>query len=143
MTDKSMYKISVNGLTHAEELMTTNINSNKVFIAMQFRPVESYALPYTEVRDKAIKPAVEVASNNKLRAFTVDEEEHNDYITDKMIAEIKTSRVLIADLTHNNNGAYWEAGYAKGLGKEVIHICNQDWLDSGNKLHSPREDIVS
>jgi hypothetical protein len=24
---------------------------------------------------------------------------------------------LIADLTHASNGAYWEAGYAEGLGK--------------------------
>jgi len=50
-----------------------------------------------------------------------------------MITEIKTSRFLIANLTHNNNGDYWEAGYAKWLGKEVIHLCNQNRLDEGNK----------
>jgi nucleoside 2-deoxyribosyltransferase len=32
---------------------------------------------------------------------------------------------LIADLTHANNGAYWEAGYAEGLGKPVIYRCNR------------------
>lgn len=30
-----------------------------------------------------------------------------------------------------NNGAYYEAGYALGLGKEVIHICKKSELTSG------------
>ena len=33
---------------------------------------------------------------------------------------------LISDLTHHNNGAYWEAGYAEGLGKPVIYTCRED-----------------
>ena len=34
-----------------------------------------------------------------------------------MVDEFSTASI-------NNNGAYYEAGYAAGLGKEVIHICN-------------------
>jgi nucleoside 2-deoxyribosyltransferase len=30
---------------------------------------------------------------------------------------------LIADLSDNNEGAYWEAGFAEGLGKPVFYIC--------------------
>ena len=37
--------------------------------------------------------------------------------------EIQTSRFVLADLTHDNHGAYWEAGYAEGLGKPVIYTC--------------------
>ena len=33
---------------------------------------------------------------------------------------------MIADLTDNNNGAYSEAGYAEGLGKQVIYICEAE-----------------
>jgi len=33
---------------------------------------------------------------------------------------------LISDLTHRNPGAYWEAGYAEGLGKPVIYTCRKD-----------------
>jgi len=36
---------------------------------------------------------------------------------------IQSSDFLIADLTHDNSGAYWEAGYAEGLGKPVIYTC--------------------
>jgi nucleoside 2-deoxyribosyltransferase len=37
--------------------------------------------------------------------------------------EIRRCRFLIADLTDRNAGAYWEAGFAEGLGKDVIYIC--------------------
>ena len=39
--------------------------------------------------------------------------------------EIQSSRFLIADLSHRNAGAYWEAGYAEGLGKPVIFTCSE------------------
>lgn len=32
---------------------------------------------------------------------------------------------MIADLTHENRGAYWEAGFAQGLGKPVIYTCEK------------------
>jgi nucleoside 2-deoxyribosyltransferase len=32
---------------------------------------------------------------------------------------------LIADLTDDNEGAYWEAGFAEGLGKPVIFSCEK------------------
>jgi hypothetical protein len=37
--------------------------------------------------------------------------------------EIRRCRFLIADLSDSNAGAYWEAGFAEGLGKPVIYIC--------------------
>lgn len=127
-------RLSAEGLFYAEELMTTAKNSNKVFFATQFRSIDSYPFNYQTVRDEAIKPAVNEATDGKLIALTVDEEQHNEYITDKIISEIKTSKFVIVDLTHNNLGAYWEAGFAKGLGKQVIYICNKQWLDN-NRIH--------
>ncbi len=46
-------------------------------------------------------------------------------IDDRLRVEIRTSRFLIADLTHDNAGAYWVAGYAEGLGKPVIYTCEK------------------
>jgi len=37
--------------------------------------------------------------------------------------EIRRCRFLIADLSDGNAGAYWEAGFAEGLGKPVIYVC--------------------
>ena len=49
--------------------------------------------------------------------------------------EIRTSRFLIADLTHENPGAYWEAGYAEGLGKPVIYTCEKKKFENQVKTH--------
>ena len=43
-----------------------------------------------------------------------------------MRTEIRDAAFILADLTHNNPGAYWEAGYAEGLGKPVIYLCEQN-----------------
>ena len=39
--------------------------------------------------------------------------------------QIRDAAFVIADLSHDNLGAYWEAGYAEGLGKPVIYICER------------------
>ena len=43
-----------------------------------------------------------------------------------MCIKIRDAAFVIADLTHDNRGAYWEAGYAEGLGKPVIYICERE-----------------
>jgi nucleoside 2-deoxyribosyltransferase len=48
--------------------------------------------------------------------------------------EIHSSEFLVADLTHDNPGAYWEAGYAEGLGKPVIYICEKEKFET-TKTH--------
>ena len=47
-------------------------------------------------------------------------------IDDKIKVEIRTSKFVIADLTDENRGTYWEAGFANGLGLEVIYICERE-----------------
>ena len=39
--------------------------------------------------------------------------------------EISHSAALIADLTEQNNGVYYEAGLARGKGIPVIFTCNK------------------
>lgn len=46
-------------------------------------------------------------------------------IDNLMRQQIRDSAFAIVDLSHDNSGAYWEAGYAEGLGKPVIYICEQ------------------
>jgi hypothetical protein len=48
-------------------------------------------------------------------------------VIDNILREqIRDSAFLLADLTHDNSGAYWEAGYAEGLGKPVIYLCERE-----------------
>ena len=47
-------------------------------------------------------------------------------IIDNLIqTQIRKSRFVIADLTHDNSGAYWEAGFATAVGIPVIYICEK------------------
>jgi hypothetical protein len=53
----------------------------------------------------------------------IDRTEHNNQITDEIIAAIRDAEFVIADFTENRGGVYYEAGFARGLGRPVIHCC--------------------
>lgn len=99
----------------------TSDNPN-VFVALQFNTPDGSPRNIVET---VIKP---VCAEMGLNAFVVSEIEHNDGIYDVILKSISKSRFIITDLTYNNNGAYYEAGYAKGQGKKVIHACSREWF---------------
>ncbi len=74
-------------------------------------------------------PGIRAAGYRPLR---IDGKEHINGISDEIIAEIRRSRFIVADYTLTNNGVYFEAGVAVGLGIPVIGTCRADFL---NKLH--------
>ena len=89
--------------------------SRDVFVAM------SFADDMKETRE-TIKKAI---TANGFIPRIMDEIEHNHQIVPEMLYEIRKARFVIAELTGHNNGAYFEAGYALGCGKEVIQVCNK------------------
>ena len=102
-------------------------DGNYGFIAMQFG--DSELDPF--VKD-VVKPAVKdgigydlVHMNDIARAGIID---------NIMRIQIRDAAFVIVDLTHDNPGAYWEAGYAEGLGKPVIYICEKTKFDK-KKTH--------
>lgn len=116
-------------------------NSNKAFLAMWF---DETTVNYR----KAVKKGAELAGYQLL---VVDEAHHNDFIMNKVLNMIDEAKFVISDFTcmpeedHNpkenvkiwggtRGGVYFEAGYAKGQGKEVIMTCN-DSLASGKRRH--------
>jgi nucleoside 2-deoxyribosyltransferase len=58
----------------------------------------------------------------------VDKVHHNEKICDRIVAEIRRSRFLIADVTMQPQGVYFEAGFAIALGLPVIWCCRRDDL---------------
>ena len=60
-----------------------------------------------------------------LKAERVDQIEHTGRITDKIIECINKAEIVIADLTHNRPNCYYEAGYAHGIGKNVIFTARE------------------
>jgi nucleoside 2-deoxyribosyltransferase len=109
--------LKTNAFHRIDELQKNqNENSKTVFVAMSFDPVMK------EVRD-AICSAIEAL---KLSPVIMDEIQHNHQIVPEMLYQIRQAKFIIAELTNHNNGAYFEAGYALGCGKEVIQICNKN-----------------
>ena len=105
------------GWKRVDELQQQNVKkSNTVFVAM------SFADDMKETRE-TIK---NVIIKNDYSPRIMDEIEHNHQIVPEMLYEIRESRFVIAELTGHNNGAYFEAGYALGFGKEVIQVCNKE-----------------
>ena len=51
-------------------------------------------------------------------------------IDNVMRARIRDAAFVLVDLTHANAGAYWEAGYAEGLGKPVLYLCKNSVFDA-------------
>lgn len=113
------FQLTHKALERIYELQKNQTNNKNVFVAMKFGEETK------ELREK-IKEGLK-----EFNLRIMDEIEHNHQIIPEMLYEIRNSRFVIAELSHHNNGAYYEAGYALGLGKEVIHICDKKELKSG------------
>jgi hypothetical protein len=108
------------GWQAAEELKRGTSDSRKAFMAMAYGDPELDA-----VFAECFRPAVE-ATGFSLRLLS--EAPPAGLIDDRLRVEIRTSRFLIADLTHENRGAYWEAGFAEGIGRPVIYTCEKGYF---------------
>jgi hypothetical protein len=80
------------------------------------------------VFDNCLKSAVDKTGYD-IRPVNHPQHQQAGLIDDRLRVAIKSARFVIADLTHNNNGAYWEAGYGEGLGKPVIYTCDKSVFD--------------
>jgi nucleoside 2-deoxyribosyltransferase len=103
------------GWTEFGKSRAANIESEKVFVAMWFEPAMDDAY------EQGIKTAIE--EDTGFKSIRVDAVEHTGKIDDRIIAEIRESRFLIADFTGHRGGVYFEAGYAMGLGLPAIWAC--------------------
>jgi nucleoside 2-deoxyribosyltransferase len=104
-------------------------NSYKPAISSQAFVAMSFSDELKTVWENGFKKAVERAG---YVAYRIDSEPHADRIDVKIMAEIKNSRVLIADVTEQKRGVYFEAGYALGLGVPVLWSCRKDDLKNAH-----------
>ena len=62
----------------------------------------------------------------------VDLVHHNEKICDRVVAEIKGSGYMVANVTFHRQNVYFEAGLAAGMGRPVIWTCRSDLLEAGH-----------
>lgn len=116
-TDGSQIKLRLTmaGWKEFDTLSRRVAASYTAFMAMQFN--DSIL---NKVLDGCFRPAVARAG------FTLrplNEGQGAGLIDNQMRAAIRSARFVVADLSHDNNGAYFEAGMAEGLEIPVIYTC--------------------
>jgi nucleoside 2-deoxyribosyltransferase len=116
-------EITSKGWDFLDEHAKPSIMSDQVFVAM------SFSADLEPAWENGFREAIKDAG---FKAYRVDEKPHNERIDVKIVAEIKNSVFLVADVTEQKQGVYFESGYAIGLGIPVIWSVRKDEL---TKVH--------
>ena len=111
------------GWDRYEELRRGSPSGTTVFMAMQFNDEV-----LDRIVDECFCPAV-AATSYEFRKINDPQCQRAGLIDDRLRVKIKVARFMICGLTHNNNGAYWEVGYAEGFGKPFIYTCEKSFFD--------------
>lgn len=117
---KGDFRLTMDGWKAFEEIYRQRFHSKQAFIAMNF---DESCL---DIWKKAIIPAFD---DTEFKPYRIDEDRHLDNINNKIIAEIRKSRFVVAEFTGHKHGVYFEAGFAMGLGIPVIWICKESDFD--------------
>jgi hypothetical protein len=126
------FHLTAHGWQKIGELREVGADSDQAFVAMRIH--ES-----TDSIHDAIREAIE---RNGYTALRLDEDIYTGLIDERMLVQIKRSRFMVAEVTDLNHGAYFEAGYAMGLGRPVFFTCREDRIeeqhfDIGHYVHIP------
>jgi len=113
--------LSLKGWEHYETEKRGKISGNYGFIALKFG--DPILDPFLQ---EHIKPAISGIGYNLIDMRDVAKA---GIIDNLMRIQIRDAAFVLVDLTHENAGAYWEAGYAEGLGKPVLYICEKGKFD--------------
>jgi hypothetical protein len=119
--DSDDFRVPMPGWTRYFELIRREAESWIAFMAMPFGNPQ-----LDELFLKHWKAAV-LQTGFELRR--VDESPRAGLIDDRLRVEIRRARFLICELTGENRGAYWEAGFAEGLQKPVIYLCEKSQFE--------------
>jgi nucleoside 2-deoxyribosyltransferase len=126
-------RLTMRGWERYESLKHQEVASRTAFMAMKFDQ------ELIQMVEKYFKPAV-VRAGFQLRLLT--DGQPAGLIDDQLRVALRTSRFIVADVTHGNNGAYWEAGFAEGLGRPVIYTCRRTEWDE-RKVHFDTNHLVT
>ncbi len=130
--DLGRVRLTAKGFEYLETIEAGGAPTDQAFVAMWFAP------ELDQIYRDAIAPAINDAGYQPLR---IDQKETVNKIDDEIIAEIRSSRFVIADFTcgifHDGKkqrgeargGVYFEAGFALGLKTPVIWTVRSDCVD--------------
>ena len=84
--------------------------------------------------ERMVQIALTRCRAQRLYLRKLNDEQPAGLIDNQIRAALLSARFVIADLSHANLGAYWEAGFAEGLGRPVMYTCEKSVWDQ-KKTH--------
>jgi hypothetical protein len=131
---KLSFRLTLFGSQKYEQLRKASRESRTAFMALKFGDTV-----LDDVVENCFRPAV-LRTGFELRKLS--DKQPAGLIDNQIRAAILSGRFVIADLSHANDGAYWEAGYAEGLGLPVIYTCEESvW--KAKKTHFDTNHMVT
>lgn len=119
MGDDISFSLALAGWRRVHDIRSRVGAGNQAFVAMWFHE------GMNDVYDDGIFPALKVDCG--LAPFRVDRQATTNKIDDEIIAQIRRSKLLVAEVTGERPSVYYEAGFAHGLDIPVIWCCNESW----------------
>ena len=116
-SDYVKLRLSSLGWEYYRDLTGGGSLSNRAFMAMKFDDQE-----LNTALIEIFKPAAQAAG---FELNPVNDNSEPGLIDLRIRNAIRRSRIVFADLTHSNQGVYWEAGFAEGYGIPVVYLCKE------------------
>ena len=122
MYDSTIFKnikdVTFEGFEYVENLDELNKDSKKIFVAFNFDD------DLKPIFNNQVKEAIE-ETGFTYKIVNQETTPPNQKITDEIVAQIKSSRMIIADFTNSSTNVYFEAGFAMGMKIPVIWTCKK------------------
>lgn len=128
-------RLTPKGWHRFETLQRENPDSRIAFMAMAYN-VQDIERAFKE----CFIPAVAVTGFELRRLDTTPKAGLIDL---RMRVDLRACKFVVADLTDENRGAYWEAGFAEGLGRHVFYTCEATNFDKVAKRYFDVEHMLT
>lgn len=114
------YVLTIEGWQKIAPMPTPGGERDRCFVAMWFKP------DLDAVYESGFAKAVEQCG---FRPYRVKDDPTNKSVIDQILSEIRRAHFVVADYTGQRQSVYYEAGFAHGLGREVISCCQEGSTD--------------
>jgi hypothetical protein len=131
---KVVFSLTLEGWDRYASLKQVQNESRIAFMAMKFGDEE-----LAGVVASCFRPAVQRAG---FELRDLQDHKRAGLIDDQIRAGLLAARFILADLTHDSFGAYWQAGFADGRGLPVIYTCKKSKWESA-KSHFDTNHMVT
>jgi hypothetical protein len=129
--DNRFFRLTMPGWKRLAQLRESQPSRKMGFMAMRFSD-EMHGIVAT-----CFRPAIKLAGYDLL---LLTDNQPAGLIDAQMRVALRSARFVVADVTDFNRGAYWEAGFAEGLGRPVIYTCRKDIWNAEDITKRPHFD---